>query len=361
MDPEEIDPAKVMREIREAVRRAYSSRKNSMGLYCPDVALDFDIRVKKDLKTNKPLKPLVLKIRKILQGEVQWYVDPIVERQIEFNSKLVTILRNMDELIRGLKLDLEGVKESLKMMCDRIELLSARFDKLIDKSSRSGNFKPDWLDKLDILKAAYSYNPPSSERFTEYLWVLRNLIKRGRILDVGCTESLLPQMLAEFPELEVYGIDIRPYENGINVRPKFKFFQEDALHTHFPNEFFDQILAISSIEHFGLKWYGNEKPDPEADKKAMKEMHRILKRNGSILVTVPFGVGEGRFYRVYNKRTLEDLFKGFRIEKCEFFVLKGHMWMKSDLENASKMDGSEKVTSIACIKAVRELPHSISG
>ncbi|MEM3574923.1 MAG: hypothetical protein QXQ76_04210, partial [Candidatus Bathyarchaeia archaeon] len=94
MDPEEIDPAKVMREIREAVRRAYSSRKNSMGLYCPDVALDFDIRVKKDLKTNKPLKPLVLKIRKILQGEVQWYVDPIVERQIEFNSKLVTILRN---------------------------------------------------------------------------------------------------------------------------------------------------------------------------------------------------------------------------------------------------------------------------
>ena len=68
------------------------------------------------------------------------------------------------------------------------------------------------------------------------------------------TESLFANEVAKIKSLGVYGIDIRKEKN-----PKFKFFVEDAAKTHFKDHFFDQITIISSIEHFGLDFYGNKK------------------------------------------------------------------------------------------------------
>ena len=374
----QVSPAEVMREIRNRVQRAYNASPHVTASGLASIStLNFDVRTKRKLRTNRILKPLVLKIREILEGEIQWYVDPIINRQVDFNSQVVAAIRNMNGFVGNVKLEVDNVNDVvrklrnqtdsattvsdrhdtlLKVLHDKVELVDSRVNEAVSQLVDAEQLRKTWIFRLNPQDIAYDLNPPWTERFTEYLWVTRNLIERGRILDIGCVESILPQALARIRTLEVYGIDIRPYENA-----QFKFFQEDALHTHFSDDFFDQILAISSIEHFGLEWYGNRKLDSEADRKAMDEIKRILKPGGSALVTVPFGVGQGRFYRVYNERTLAGLLEGFRVEKTEFFALKDNVWLKSRPEEAGKSDGSEKVTAIACVKVIKPYRYRLKS
>ncbi len=52
------------------------------------------------------------------------------------------------------------------------------------------------------------------------------------------------------------------------VCPNFNYFQDSALSTHFPDEFFE-VIAVSSLKHFGLIFYGNVELDTDANVKAI--------------------------------------------------------------------------------------------
>jgi 2-polyprenyl-3-methyl-5-hydroxy-6-metoxy-1,4-benzoquinol methylase len=88
-----------------------------------------------------------------------------------------------------------------------------------------------------------------TERVVEYPWVLQNLgIKNGRILDVGCCQSFFSHELIR-RGYEVYGVDVGPYPEK---HPKMCFFQADAINIPVIDNFFDRIVAVSTIEHIGL-------------------------------------------------------------------------------------------------------------
>jgi len=63
---------------------------------------------------------------------------------------------------------------------------------------------------------------------------------------------------------KVYGLDVSNYKL---TRPNFTFVKEDIRSTSFPNNFFDIVIAISTIEHIGLGYYG-DKLDRHGDKKS---------------------------------------------------------------------------------------------
>jgi len=176
-----------------------------------------------------------------------------------------------------------------------------------------------------------------SERSIEYSFVFMNVGRPpATVLDVGCSGSDLPLMLSAHGFL-VYGIDVRDYhvEN-----PTFTFRREAMTSTSFPDDFFDIITAISTMEHLGLSGrYGIEEDDPLADKMAMKEVDRILKKDGRLILTVPYGRFNvfKPFHKVYDEKHLTDLISDFQVLKEEYFVRKRNgFWVSTSERIASR-------------------------
>lgn len=104
-------------------------------------------------------------------------------------------------------------------------------------------------------------------------------LKEGeRILDVACGSGELSLKIAE-KGYEVYGIDLS--EDAINMAKCFsereriacKFEVGSVEDMPYSDGYFDKIVCSSSLEHF------------KDDIKALKEMHRVLKPNGRVVLT----------------------------------------------------------------------------
>ncbi|MFB0562662.1 MAG: DUF268 domain-containing protein [Candidatus Lokiarchaeia archaeon] len=191
-----------------------------------------------------------------------------------------------------------------------------------------------------------------SERFIEYPWAFRNLDQKiTRILDVGSTGSYFPLALACLGH-EVYVIDIRVYEYR-SLHPNLKDIIGDIRHTEFPDNFFDAVTAISTIEHIGLGRYGDPL-DKEGDKKAIKEIKRILKPKGKLLLSVPYGKSAiTKLNRVYDANQLQSILKGFKIEREDYFFKKNKFWHSVSKEYLANIESPTITKGIACIKAVK--------
>jgi len=128
--------------------------------------------------------------------------------------------------------------------------------------------------------------------------------KKIRILDVGGAESYLSKILSELG-FDVTVIDINDYDYG-----KAKFIKANLLDYEFPGEYFDIILAISTIEHVGLPCYGQDKIVLDGDKIVADKIYRWLKKDGLAVITVPYGIPHHppTFERVYTMPELKQLF-----------------------------------------------------
>jgi SAM-dependent methyltransferase len=127
----------------------------------------------------------------------------------------------------------------------------------------------------------------------------------GRMMDFGC--GLKPYQ-GLFPVSEYIGVDYQAegetYEQG-----KVDVFY-DGKTLPFPDNHFDSIFSSEVFEHiFNL---------PEI----MRELQRVLKPGGRILVTCPFAFGEHEVpsdYARYTSFAMRHMFEqhGFRVLACE--------------------------------------------
>lgn len=261
---------------------------------------------------------LTLLNRKAGEQDLNYYCEQIqlgkihisdIKKLIQASEEYQFLKKYEKELIKFQKSDEERLKQELK--------------------NQSSLKQPKAIFFVDVMHIAYEHNPAFTERFTEYFWILKNLKTTGNLLDIGCTESSFAREVSKIKTLEVYGIDIRP-ENDL----PFKFFVEDATKTHFKDNFFDQITVISSIEHFGLDIYGNKIIDKDADLKAMKEIKRILKKDGILLLTTPFGKNGKPWYRKYDNNTLKNLFNGYNVIEEKYFYQTDDGWKETNMKDA---------------------------
>lgn len=202
------------------------------------------------------------------------------------------------------------------------------------------------------------------DRYAEYEFVLRNLISRdmeAKILDVGCSTSAFSSKISKFSRnrCEIIGIDIVNEIGSLG----FPLILMDAMNIGFKNKTFDQVMCLSTMEHIGLDYEGvNAKhKDPNCeingDALAMKEIWRVLKDKGTLILSVPYGrlIIKQQGYRVYHKESLSILTNMFFVVKKEFFGLKKGKWTKyNELEanNSTLLEySSQKFHSdiIACL------------
>ena len=103
--------------------------------------------------------------------------------------------------------------------------------------------------------------------------------KKGKLLDIGCgnCRNLLP-----FKEMELYGIDFssgmleqaRKYIKKYNLKVNLK--KSNMIKLPFNDGFFDYCLFLNSLHHVNKG---------DADK-SLKELYRVLKKNGQCLISV---------------------------------------------------------------------------
>lgn len=175
-------------------------------------------------------------------------------------------------------------------------------------------------NKRFVIPADRPYHPGASERCVEIPYVFSMIGQAGKILDVGI--SLADQgyfsglLCLQGMGRQLHGCDIVPFAK---VRNRFSAFNDHGLERiHFSctdirastyeDECFDLVLCVSVLEHIGFDKYIEADdtvfdrpfidyeflPDYMSwneDQRALKEMLRIVKRNGRILLTVPYGSG----------------------------------------------------------------------
>lgn len=111
------------------------------------------------------------------------------------------------------------------------------------------------------------------------------LREKNLILDVGSSDSVFPIFLAYLGH-QVYAIDIdrrvlklRDYAQKIGTSNLIVEIQ-DVTKLPYPDNFFDKITAISTLEHV--------LPVNDGDIKAIREIARTLKNGGQAIITVPY-------------------------------------------------------------------------
>lgn len=162
-------------------------------------------------------------------------------------------------------------------------------------------------------------------RVIEYPFVLGKLssMSKGKVLDVGCVarSNYLPATLATLG-WEVYGIDAREWKFKF---PNFNFVQGDVRHSEFKNNFFDCAYAVSTIGNIGLSGrYGINQDDSEGDVNTIREIFRILKPGGKLLVTLPYGEAYKvvkPWGREYDEQRIKELFNGWKMQ-CKLVYCK---------------------------------------
>jgi SAM-dependent methyltransferase len=170
--------------------------------------------------------------------------------------------------------------------------------------------------------------PGTDERLVEIPWVLSRL-RSGRVLEVGYAfaEPAYVAALVEAAPGELVGADLAQAEV-----PGFETVVADARELPFEDGSFDQVLLVSTLEHIGAdnEVYGVEGgSDASGREAALRELRRILRPSGSLLVTVPLGEpGDYGWFRQEDVRGWTRLFTGagFFVEEQEAYELLDEGW-----------------------------------
>ena len=138
------------------------------------------------------------------------------------------------------------------------------------------------------------YGVGLTERAVEYGWVGHHLAT-GDVLDAGSAlnhEVILDRVLPVVSSLTILTLEpeARSWpERGV------RYLYQDLRRLEIPDASFDTAVSLSTLEHVGLdnsRFYDSDAPqgDPDAEAQAaMRELRRVVKPGGVLLITVPFG------------------------------------------------------------------------
>lgn len=197
------------------------------------------------------------------------------------------------------------------------------------------------LDRLHEEVPANYYDNAIKRNFFQRFWHGRRFIEAKKylrtidaklILDVGCNSGTFTKQIHNvFPESKIHGIDISRKAIAYAKRKHKHIIFDVAMAEELPfkNSSFDLITCFEVLEHVDF---------PE---KIVKEMSRVLKKEGDIVIIVPTEnllfravwalwtiFGPGRIWKhthvqKFSKNNLDTLLKksGCRIVKRKTFLL----------------------------------------
>lgn len=136
-----------------------------------------------------------------------------------------------------------------------------------------------------------------------------------KILNIGAGTGVDLEIMNRFGN--IYIIDVN--KKALDLIPSNLYSEKkvcDATALPYPNDFFDIVCSFDVFEHI------------KNDEKAVLEAHRVLKKNGHFLITVPafnflFSAHDKALlhYRRYSKKKLYELLRIFKYEYLSYWNL----------------------------------------
>ena len=174
--------------------------------------------------------------------------------------------------------------------------------------------------------------------------------KDDKVLDLGCGNGRLFEALEKY-DIDYYGLDISEELVKIAKKtyPKGNFIASDLLKTPYKDNEFDVIVSIATLHHI---------PSKKLRREALKEVYRITKQGGKILISIwyfwnkPNYLGKilkSAIKRFYQKDNLEfgDFYSTWKTGKGEILAERYfHAWTKNELINNLKNIGFKKIKEI---------------
>lgn len=164
-------------------------------------------------------------------------------------------------------------------------------------------------------------------RCIEYPFAASEIGDARIILDVGTAKSSIywVKWLEGLEGVDVYGVD---YDKADILFEKIKYRQADVRRLPFESNYFDKISAVSVIEHIGLanpQVFNRDVPelDENGDVEAVRELARVLKPGGRLIMTFPYGIREGlmknKQARTYTEAGAKKFEKILRLVSLDYF------------------------------------------
>ena len=190
----------------------------------------------------------------------------------------------------------------------------AQFAEFVRESKADGRFAPIRHDMFQCLKddtPATGYDP---HYVLHTGWAARKLAISApeEHHDFGGSMyfvAIVSAFIKEFyfhdirnPNLPLRGIDYVP---------------ADLTALPFPDGAFSSMSCLHVLEHVGLGRYG-DKLDPAGDRKAARELARVLHRNGELLIAVPMEEPprvQFNAHRLYSYEQVLQLFSGLTLQE----------------------------------------------
>ncbi|SDB21921.1 Methyltransferase domain-containing protein [Flavobacteriaceae bacterium MAR_2010_188] len=175
-----------------------------------------------------------------------------------------------------------------------------------------------FLDNIKNKKIDKRFGFRLDDRIVEYPWIFSNIQSSpGKLLDAGSTFNF--EYILDHPKLEDKEISIYTFEpeNKAFFEKRISYVYGDLRDLPFKNELFDTVVCQSTLEHIDMdnSMYGYNIPhNMDSDiksyeyLKAISELTRVLKKEGSLLLTFPFGKFENHgFFQQFDEEMLKRI------------------------------------------------------
>jgi O-antigen chain-terminating methyltransferase len=264
-----------------------------------------------------------------MQGELTAWLDGAASSDEEFVERAWRlVLRRAPEP--------EARERALTMLGDGSLSRSTLLRELVDSDEFE---RVELLDKVVAFAAGQRRRPReqrgpwrprelrapgwSDERAIEIPWCLARYDGEARVLDVGYAfaEPAYLAGLVGLGAVDLAGADLAATDIP-GVRPLVADVRKLPVDSHS----FDLVFCISTLEHIGRDntTYAVEAARAEdGDETALIELHRVLSRDGRLLVSVPAGEPEDQGWQVIRRPSeWVELFEraGFLVYEDELYV-----------------------------------------
>jgi hypothetical protein len=156
------------------------------------------------------------------------------------------------------------------------------------------------------------------------------------VLDAGSVLNYRPVIgawrNARFPPVSIVTL---AYEGHAYPSTTTAYEFADLRQLPYRDEWFSTVMCLSTIEHVGLdnRIYGAAAEGPSNPTRealrALRELQRVLRRGGTLLLSVPFGRSANRgWFRVFDGPDLEPLVSapGWEAQRVRYFRAERAGW-----------------------------------